>query len=332
MSVLITGSAGFIGFHTAKRFLSLGHQVIGYDGFTDYYDTELKRNRDGVLRLNPNFVPVEGLLEDAALLSATIEKYKPGIVVHLAAQAGVRYSIEKPEVYVSSNIQGTFNLLEALRYNRPQHLLIASTSSVYGANRDIPFRETAATRYPVSFYASTKLACEAMSHAYSALYEIPTTCFRFFTVYGPWGRPDMALFKFVRNINAGEPIEVYGNGQMYRDFTYIDDLVQSIELLSKRDPHSDAIDLDCDTKSEVAPWRVVNIGAGKPYRLMDFVKTIEDAIGKRATYKFLPMQDGDVVATYADTELHDALLHELDRTPLDVGIAKFISWFDEYFG
>ncbi|WP_313811142.1 NAD-dependent epimerase/dehydratase family protein [Glutamicibacter sp.] len=333
MSVLITGTAGFIGFHTAKRFLEEGHKVVGYDGFTDYYDLTLKHKRVEILESYENFTSVVGMLENAHLLTETVETHKPEIVVHLAAQAGVRYSIENPSAYISSNVQGTFNLLEALRHNVPKHLLLASTSSVYGGNTVFPFEETARVGFPVSLYAATKSAGEAISHSYAGLFDIPTTCFRFFTVYGPWGRPDMALFKFVDRMLRGEEIEVYGNGAMSRDFTYIDDIVEGIVQLSRTVPvvgTGDSEVGELDSISPVAPWRVVNIAGGQPVPLMSFITAIENALGVEAKKTMLPMQAGDVTDTLASPELLEALTGFIPNTPLEEGISNFVDWYQEY--
>jgi UDP-glucuronate 4-epimerase len=249
MKVFITGTAGFIGFHLARRLLAEGHEVVGYDGMTPYYDVSLKTARHAILSREPRFRAVEAMLEDAARLEAEIAAFAPEIVVHLAAQAGVRYSLEAPEAYVSANLVGTFNLLEALRRHTPRHFLFASTSSVYGGNDEFPFAEADRTDFPVSLYAATKKAGEAMSHSYAHLFSVPTTCFRFFTVYGPWGRPDMALFKFVSAIEQGAPIDVYGMGRMRRDFTYVDDLVASIVALFDAVPVAACVGLPA-----TGPW------------------------------------------------------------------------------
>lgn len=333
MKVLVTGSAGFIGFHTARRFLEAGHEVVGFDGFTEYYDPKLKRRRAEILKGYGSFVEVEGMLEDSSLVAQTVESHHPELVIHLAAQAGVRYSIENPGAYVSANVQGTFNLLEVLRYNKPKHLLLASTSSVYGGNTTFPFAESARTAFPVSLYAATKSACEAISHSYASLFGIPTTCFRFFTVYGPWGRPDMALFKFVDRIQRGEEIEVYGNGRMSRDFTFIDDLVEGIVRLSDVVPQVSGADADAgelDSVSPVAPWRAVNIAGGHPIPLMRFITAIEEILGYEAKKKMLPMQAGDVTDTLASPDLLVALTGFKPGTPIEQGVKAFVDWYGEY--
>jgi len=333
MKVLITGSAGFIGFHTARRFLEAGHDVVGFDGFTPYYDPQLKQRRDEILRAYPAFTGVTGMLEDAALLTGTVEQHQPEIVIHLAAQAGVRYSLENPGAYISANVQGTFNLLEALRYNPPKHLLLASTSSTYGGNTTFPFAETARTAFPVSLYAATKSACEAISHSYAHLFGIPTTCFRFFTVYGPWGRPDMALFKFVDAMLRDDEIEVYGNGEMSRDFTFIDDLVEGIVRLADVVPQPGGADSDAgelDSVSPVAPWRIVNIAGGQPVPLMRFITAIEETLGSTAKKKMLPMQAGDVTDTLASPDLLVSLTGFKPGTRIEQGVKAFVDWYTEY--
>jgi UDP-glucuronate 4-epimerase len=333
MKVLITGAAGFIGFHTSRRFLEAGHEVIGYDGFTEYYDPKLKARREELLLEYPGYRAVRGMLEDFELLSGIVADERPEIVIHLAAQAGVRYSIDNPRAYLSANVQGTFNLLEALRYHPPRHLLLASTSSIYGGNTVFPFAETARTAFPVSLYAATKGATEAISHSYAHLFDIPTTCFRFFTVYGPWGRPDMALFKFVDRIQRGEAIDVYGNGEMSRDFTFIDDLVEGIVRLSDTVPRAggfaDAAG-ELDSVSPVAAWRVVNIAGGQPIPLMRFITAIEETMGQVARKRMLPMQAGDVVDTLASPALLEALTGFKPATPIEAGVKAFVDWYLEY--
>lgn len=329
MTVLVTGAAGFIGFHVATKLLELGHRVVGFDGFTRYYDVQLKRDRVALLNQHENFTLVEAQLEDVDTLNSTFEKFEPQLVVHLAAQAGVRYSIENPAAYISSNLVGTANLLEALRAHPPKHFLFASTSSVYGSNPGQPFRESDRTDFPVSLYAATKRGCEALTHSYADLYDIPTTCVRFFTVYGPWGRPDMALFKFVERIKEDRPIEVYGNGEMYRDFTYIDDLVEAILNLLEVVPQAGQKVSDIDSVSPTAPWRVVNLAGGSPQALGDFIGVIESALGKQAQKQLLPMQPGDVVVTSADPTLLKQLTGVVPSTPLEVGAREFVNWYEQ---
>ncbi len=333
MKIFITGTSGFIGFHLARRLLGDGHDVLGFDGLTDYYDPALKRRRRGLLESFPGFHSIEAMIEDQDLLHRAVLEFGPDIIVHLAAQAGVRYSLENPQAYVDSNLVGTFNLLEAARLARPRHLLFASSSSVYGGNRNMPLAEADRADFPLSLYAATKKAGEAMSHAHSHLYGIPTTCFRFFTVYGPWGRPDMALFKFVDAIESGRSIDIYGHGRMRRDFTYIDDLVEGIVRLmavvpenGQPVPASQAV----DSLSPVAPWRSVNIAGGRPEELLHLIAIVEGAIGKTAIRNLLPMQPGDVEATFADTRLFAALAGPITPTPLETGVAAFVDWYRSY--
>ncbi len=330
MKILVTGTAGFIGFHVARRLLAEGHSVVGFDGVTNYYDPALKRARLALLLDQPGFRQVEGMLEDAPLLMSTVAEAKADVVVHLAAQAGVRYSLEAPQSYIQSNVVGTANLLEALRANPPRHLVFASTSSVYGGNITFPFAETDRADGPVSLYAATKKSCEAMVHSYAHLFGIASTCVRFFTVYGSWSRPDMAPIKFLSAMLEGRPIDVYGHGRMRRDFTYVDDLVAAILALIDRAPERGAAVVH-DSLSPVAPFRVVNIGGGAPTELMAFIAALEQAAGVRAKLNMLPMQPGDVVATEADTRLLRALVGELPRTPLADGLNAFVAWYKNYY-
>ena len=324
---LVTGSAGFIGFHLCRRLLAEGWAVTGLDGMTAYYDVTLKQRRHQMLMQSPGFRAVEGLIETPDLVASLMED--ADAVIHLAAQAGVRYSIDAPRSYVTANLIGTHEVLEAARHARPAHLLMASTSSVYGANTAMPYAETHAADHPMSFYAATKKANEAMAHSYAHLYAIPTTMFRFFTVYGPWGRPDMALFKFVKAILAGEPIDIYNHGDMRRDFTYVDDLVEGIIRLIDVPPTTSAGTID--SLSPVAPWRVVNIGNGAPVGLMDFVQAVETALGMPAQRRLLPMQPGDVPATWADASLIEALTGPLPRTDIRDGVRHFVDWYRSYY-
>lgn len=328
--IFITGSAGFIGYHLSQRLLDAGWQVLGLDGMSDYYDVALKERRHAMLRQNQGFRAVEGLLEAPGLVRGLVEEFRPDVIVHLAAQAGVRYSIEAPRSYVDANLIGTFEVLEAARAFPPQHLLLASTSSVFGANTEMPYAETHKADHQMSFYAATKKATEAMAHSYAHLYGLPTTMFRFFTVYGPWGRPDMALFKFVKAILAGEAIDVYNHGDMRRDFTYIDDLVIGIERLIAAVPGTEAAGA-FDSLSPVAPWRVVNIGNGAPVQLMEFVAAIEAATGAEARKNLMPMQPGDVPATRADATLIEALTGPLPRTDIREGVRRFVDWYRDYY-
>jgi UDP-glucuronate 4-epimerase len=329
-TILITGTAGFIGFHAASRFLDEGWRVVGLDAITDYYDTALKRKRHAILHRRNGFSAIDQRLETPGALDRLMAEARPDVVLHLAAQAGVRYSIEAPESYVESNLIGLFRLLEAARAHPPQHFLFASTSSVYGANTDMPYGETDRTDHQMSFYAATKKAGEAMTHSYAHLYGLPVTAFRFFTVYGPWGRPDMAYFKFARAILEGQPIDVYNHGEMLRDFTYVGDLVTAIVRLADTVPPPPAgrgTVIEGDSLSPVAPWRVVNIGQSQPQKLETFIAAIETALGRQAERRMLPMQPGDVPATWADTGLLRALVGDLPVTPLDAGIAAFVAWY-----
>jgi UDP-glucuronate 4-epimerase len=332
--IFITGTAGFIGYHLATLLLSQGHQVAGYDGITDYYDVNLKHRRHAMLNQHGAFVATEALLEDSDTLSRAIGEFEPDVIVHLAAQAGVRYSIENPKAYLDANIVGTFNVMECARAAGVQHLLMASTSSVYGANVEMPFTETERVATPLTFYAATKLANEAMAHSYSHIYNLPITMFRFFTVYGPWGRPDMAYFKFTKNVIEGAPIDIYNNGDMWRDFTYVEDLVRGIagliDAVPERPVSADAIPAG-DSLSPAAPYRVVNIGNSDKVRLMDFVEAIEAEVGKKAVRNYMPMQQGDVPATWADASLLQSLTGYRPETPVREGIAKFVAWYRDYY-
>ena len=335
MRWFITGTAGFIGFHLARRLLAEGHIVIGYDAMTDYYDPALKAARHALLARTNAFSATEAWLEDAERLRRAMEDAAPDVIVHLAGQAGVRHSIDNPSAYVDANLVGSFNLLDIAKDLCPGHLLLASTSSVYGGNETMPFAEGDRTDWPVSLYAATKKAMEVMSHSYAHLFGVPTTCFRFFTVYGPWGRPDMALFKFVEAALAGRPIEVYGNGEMRRDFTYVDDLVEGIVRLAGTIPNRGAPVVGegfADTLSAVAPWRVVNIAGGAPVDLMDFVAAIEAALGRTIARTMLPMQAGDVRATWADHRLLEALTGFRPATPVADGVAAFVAWYRAHHG
>ena len=331
MKIFVTGTAGFIGFHLARRLLEAGHSVTGFDGVTDYYDPALKRARLKLLAEHASFAQIEGMLEDADALDDAVAASDAEIVVHLAAQVGVRYSLEAPQSYVQSNVVGTANLLETLRRHRPGHLIFASTSSVYGGNTKVPFAETDRTDGPISLYAATKRSGEAMVHSYAHLFDIPSTCVRLFTVYGPWGRPDMALFKFVSAVLEGRAIGVYGQGQMRRDFTYVDDVVDAIGRLIDLPPETGR-SVAHDSLSAVAPFRVVNIAGGQPTELMDFIRAIEKAVGRKANLNLLPMQPGDVVATQADTALLRELVGVLPETPVDAGVARFVDWYRGHYG
>jgi UDP-glucuronate 4-epimerase len=332
--IFITGTAGFIGYHLAKLLLDEGFRVHGYDGLTDYYDVRLKRRRHQMLLQHEGFSATEAMLEDADRLHSVTEEFAPDVIVHLAAQAGVRYSLENPRAYIDANIIGTFNVMEAARQLEVEHLLMASTSSVYGANEEMPFREIQKADTQLTIYAATKKANEAMGHSYAHLWNLPTTMFRFFTVYGPWGRPDMALFKFVDAILDGRKIDVYNHGEMYRDFTYVTDLVRGIRLLidavpgRPENPESIA---PGDSLSPVAPFRIVNIGNSEKVRLLDFIDAIESELGIDAKRNYLPMQAGDVPGTWADADLLKSLTGYRPKTDVREGIAQFIAWFRDYY-
>jgi UDP-glucuronate 4-epimerase len=335
MRFLVTGTAGFIGFHLARRLLADGHVVVGYDAMTSYYDPRLKQARVAVLSKSNGFTQIEARLEDVEALDRAAELAAPDVIVHLAAQAGVRYSIENPRAYVDSNLIGSFNLLEVARRFKPRHTLLASTSSVYGANPDMPFGEVDRADWPITLYAATKKSMELMAHSHAHLFDLPITCFRFFTVYGPWGRPDMALFKFVDAILDGRPIEIYGQGEMRRDFTYIDDLVESIVRLADVVPEKGnpvVGDGVADSLSPVAPWRVVNIAGGQPAGLLEFVEAIEKALGRPAEKIMLPMQPGDVRETFADHRLLEALTGYRPSIPIGVGVPAFVDWYRAHKG
>ena len=333
-TVLITGSAGFIGYHLAQLLLDEGFRVVGYDGMTDYYDVRLKERRHAMLQQNPHFTAEVGMLEDMDRLHAIAMRERPDVIVHLAAQAGVRYSLENPRAYVDANLVGAFNVMECARELAVEHLLMASTSSVYGANDDMPFDEREKCDHPLTLYAATKKANEAMAHSYAHLWNLPTTMFRFFTVYGPWGRPDMALFKFTRGILEGTPIDIYNQGEMYRDFTFVTDLVRALRLLIDKPPvrpESAAAIPEWDSLSPAAPWRVLNIGNSDTVRLMDFVSAIEAECGREAIKNFMPMQKGDVPATWADATLLRELTGYAPQTNVRDGIRQFVAWYRDYY-
>ncbi|NBB50091.1 NAD-dependent epimerase/dehydratase family protein [Rhizobium sp. CRIBSB] len=331
MHYFITGTAGFIGFHLARRLLADGHEVTGFDGMTPYYNVKLKQMRHAALAQYPAFRPVIAMLEDRAAVEEAVATAKPDVVIHLAAQAGVRYSLENPQSYLTSNVTGSYNIIELAERHKVKHLMLASTSSIYGANPTVPFRETDRADEPLTIYAATKKSMELMAHAHAHLYKTPTTAFRFFTVYGPWGRPDMALFKFVDLMLNGEPIEIYGEGKMSRDFTYIDDLVEAIVRISHviPDESNRVADDRIETLSRQAPFRLVNIGGGQPENLMDFVALVEKALGQPAIRHMLPMQKGDVPRTYAAPDLLQALTGYTPSTKLEDGVKAFVEWYLE---
>ena len=332
-TVFITGTAGFIGFHLARLLLAEGFRVHGYDGMTAYYDVRLKQRRHAMLRQNEGFTATEALLEDRAALAQAVDAAKPDVIVHLAGQAGVRYSLENPRAYIETNITGTFNVMELARDHKVRHLLMASTSSVYGANEIMPFRETDKADTPLTIYAATKKANEAMGHSWAHIYGLPVTMFRFFTVYGPWGRPDMALFKFTKGILEGTPIDIYNHGDMWRDFTYVEDLVRGIRLLiDTPSALPEGPVAEGDSLSPAAPYRVVNIGNSDKVRLMDFIDAIEQETGRKAIRNYLPMQAGDVPATWADASLLKSLTGYAPQTPFREGVRRFVEWYRDYYG
>ena len=332
---LVTGAAGFIGYHISQRLLDEGWRVVGLDCMSDYYDVSLKERRESMLLQNATYRSVHKKVEAPNVLLNLFEVERPNVVIHLAAQAGVRYSIENPRAYLESNINGTFELLEAARAFPPEHMLIASTSSVYGANQRMPYTENDKADHQISFYAATKKSTESMAHSYSHLFELPITMFRFFTVYGPWGRPDMAIFKFTKAILSHEPINVFNNGDMKRDFTYIDDLVDGICDLLNEKPARVHMSLrqsnNVDSISPVAPFRIVNIGNSIPVELKKFISAIETATQKNAVLNHLPLQDGDVLNTWADNTLAKQLTKWRPQTSLDAGVNEFVKWFRDYY-
>lgn len=321
-TVLITGGAGFIGYFLSRRLLEKGIRVIGYDNLNSYYDVELKKHRLDCLKKYPNYNFIKGDLEDKKLLNDIFEEKSPQIVVNLGAQAGVRYSIESPDTYINSNIIGFYNILECCRYNPVEHLIYASSSSVYGANTKIPFSVDDKTDSPVSLYAATKKSNELMAYCYSKLYGIPATGLRFFTVYGPMGRPDMAYFSFTQKIFSDIPIKIYNNGDMYRDFTYVEDIITGIEKLLDIAPAKD---------QNGVSHKVYNIGNNNPVKLMDFIEVLEDIIGKKARKEFYPMQPGDVYRTYADIDDLMRTINFKPTTSIREGLEKFVSWYREYY-
>jgi len=329
-NVLITGTAGFIGFHLAKLLLDEGFRVTGYDAMTDYYDVRLKQRRHQILLQTPGFTCYQARLEDMDRLTQVCEETKPDVIVHLAGQAGVRYSLENPRSYMEANVMGTFNVMECAKVHSVDHLLMASTSSVYGANTEMPFTEDQRTDTPLTLYAATKRANEHMGHAYAHLWKIPTTLFRFFTVYGPWGRPDMAPYKFVAAGLNGETIDVYNHGQMARDFTYVTDLVRGIRLLMDAVP-VEGHPVEGDSLSPAAPYRVVNIGNGQTVQLMDFIAAIEQSIGTTIRKNFMDMQQGDVHATHADNGLLQRLTGYTPETDVHAGVAQLVAWYRDYY-
>ncbi len=330
--IFITGSSGFIGFHLCKNLLENGFKVHGFDSMNNYYDVNLKKARYKILQKYKNFSFTKNKLENKNALEKAFNNFKPKVVIHLAAQAGVRYSIDKPRVYLKSNIIGTFNVIEASHKVKVKHLIMASSSSVYGANKNIPFKEIDKTEKQLSIYAATKKANESMAHSYSNIWKIPITMLRFFTVYGPWGRPDMALFKFTKGILANKKIDIYNNGKMYRDFTFIDDIVNGIKLLINKAPNNKQINrYNNDSLSPVAPFRILNIGNTKKVFLLDFIKQIEKELGKKAIKNYLPLQKGDVKQTLSNTNLLKKITNYNSKTNYKLGIKKFLKWYKDYY-
>ncbi|MBP2197933.1 NAD-dependent epimerase [Pantoea cypripedii] len=333
MKFLVTGAAGFIGFHVSQRLLAAGHQVVGIDNLNDYYDVSLKQARLDRIASHPAFSFSKMDLADRQAISSLFEHHGFDRVIHLGAQAGVRYSIENPHIYAESNLIGHLNILEGCRHHKVGHLLYASSSSVYGLNRKMPFSTDDSVDHPVSLYAATKKANELMAHTYSHLYQLPTTGLRFFTVYGPWGRPDMALFKFTRAMLAGEPIDVYNNGQMMRDFTYIDDIAEAIVRLQDVIPQPDA-QWTVETGSAAtssAPYHVYNIGNSQPVTLMAYIEALESALGMEAKKNMMPLQPGDVLETSADTEALKEVINFRPQTSVREGVQQFVDWYREFY-
>ena len=330
--IYITGAAGFIGFHTTKKLLNKGMKVHGFDSMNNYYDFKLKKARLNLLKKYKNFTFTKGSLENTKVLNNSILKFKPTTIIHLAAQAGVRYSLENPDTYLNSNVIGTFNILKISNEIKIKHLIIGSSSSVYGANKKFPFREIDKTDHQVSFYAATKKSTESLAHSYSSLWRIPITMLRFFTVYGPWGRPDMAYFKFTKNILEGKKIDIYNKGKMYRDYTYIDDIVNGIyKLINKAPSLNQKTKYKNDSLSPTAPYRILNIGNTKKIYLLDFINSLEKELKIKIKRRYLPMQKGDVHSTLSDSSLLKKITGYNPKTNYKTGIKKFIDWYLSYY-
>lgn len=334
MTILVTGSAGFIGFHLSRRLLERGETVVGLDNLNAYYDPTLKAARLAILEGYKAYRHAKIDLADREAMPALFAEVKPAAVVNLAAQAGVRYSLESPETYVDSNVVGFLNILEGCRAVQPKHLVFASTSSVYGNHDNLPFNVHDAATHPITLYSATKLANESMAHSYAHLFGTPSTGFRFFTVYGPWGRPDMALFKFTDAILKGQPIDVYGQGKMQRDFTFVDDIVDGLVAALDRPPAANpAWNAKApDPATSAAPWRILNLGASRRVELMRYIEVLEETLGRKAEINFMPMQPGDVASTEADTAETHAVLDYAPKTTVEVGVARFVDWYRQYYG
>ena len=332
MRVFVTGSSGFIGFHLSKKLLEKGHTVHGFDSMNKYYDVKLKKARLKILKEYKKFFFTKNKLENKKILSQSILKFKPTVIIHLAAQAGVRYSIENPRAYMDSNIIGTYNVIELAKKINIKHLLISSSSSVYGANKKLPFRENDKTENQLSIYAATKKSTESIAHAYSNIWKLPITMIRFFTVYGPWGRPDMALFKFTKGIINKKKIDIYNNGKMYRDFTYIDDIVNGVIALMHKAPNLNQLGkIRNDSLSSVAPFRILNIGNTKKVYLLDLINELEKQLKKKAIRNYMKMQKGDVKITLSDTSLLKKIAKYNPITDYKIGIKKFLEWYLSYY-
>ena len=332
MKIFVTGSSGFIGFHLSKRLLEKGHTVHGFDSMNKYYDVNIKKQRLKILKEYKKFFFTKNKLENKKILTDTILKFKPTVIIHLAAQAGVRYSIENPKAYMESNITGTYNIIELAKKININHLLIASSSSVYGANKKLPFTEIDKTETQLSIYAATKKSTESIAHSYSNIWKTPITMLRFFTVYGPWGRPDMALFKFTKGIINKKKIDIYNNGKMYRDFTYVDDIVNGIIALINKAPNLNQLGkIKNDSLSPVAPFRILNIGNTKKVFLLDFINELEKQLKKKAIRNYMSMQKGDVKITVSNTTLLKRITKYNPKTNYKIGIKKFLKWYLNYY-
>ena len=332
MKVFVTGSSGFIGFHLSKKLLEKGYSIHGFDSMNKYYDVKIKKARLKILKKYKKFSFTKNKLENKKILTDSILRFKPTIIIHLAAQAGVRYSIENPKVYMDSNITGTYNIIELAKKINIKHLLIASSSSVYGANKKLPFTEIDKTETQLSIYAATKKSTESIAHSYSNIWRIPITMLRFFTVYGPWGRPDMALFKFTKGIINKKKIDIYNNGKMYRDFTFIDDIVNGITALINKAPNLNQLGkIRNDSLSPVAPFRILNIGNTKKIFLLDFINELEKQLGKKAIRNYMKMQKGDVKITVSNTSLLRKITNYNPKTNYKTGIKKFLEWYLFYY-